>query len=132
MKYFTFFIYTLLFITITVPVAIVIFDFFDIRFEVYGSYLFWFIALALFNAILPYNSKNIFEEETGDSNKNAINQVTSSIKNTLSPIITKIVGPKVNAFNSPRVEANNIETKTSFDKKFTRDSGKAITNFTSR
>ena len=52
-----------MFITITVPVAIVIFDFFDVRFEVYGSYLFWFIALALFNAILPYQRKNIFEDE---------------------------------------------------------------------
>jgi hypothetical protein len=63
MKYFSFLIYTLLFITITVPVAIVIFDFFDIRFEVYGNYLLWFIALALFNAILPYKTKNIFEDE---------------------------------------------------------------------
>ena len=132
MKYFTFFIYTLLFITITVPVAIVIFDFFDIRFEVYGSYLFWFIALALFNAILPYKTKNIFEEETGGSNKNNINEVTSTIKNTLTPIINRIIKPKVNAFNSPRVEANNIETKTSFDKKIIKDSGKVITNFTSR
>lgn len=129
MKYFTFFIYTLLFITITVPVAIVIFDFFDIRFEVYGSYLFWFIALALFNAILPYKTKNIFEEETGGSNKNPINEVTSTIKNTLSPIITRIIKPKVNAFNSPRVQENNIQTKTSFDTKIIGDSGKIITNF---
>ncbi len=53
MEYFTFFVYTILFITITVPVPIVIFDFFDIRFEVYGNYVFWMIALALFNAILP-------------------------------------------------------------------------------
>ena len=63
MKYFTFLIYTLLFITIITPVAIVIFQFFDIKFEVYGNYLFWFIALALFNAILPYQRKNIFEDE---------------------------------------------------------------------
>jgi hypothetical protein len=63
MKYFSFLVYTLMFITITVPVAIVIFDFFDIQFEVYGSYLFWFIALALFNAILPYNVKNIYEDD---------------------------------------------------------------------
>jgi len=132
MKYFTFLIYTLLFITITVPVAIVIFDFFDIRFEVYGSYLFWFIALALFNAILPYKTKNIFEEETGSSNKNPINEVTSTIKNTLSPIITRIIKPKVNAFNSPRVQENNIQTKTSFDTKIIGDSGKIITNFVSR
>lgn len=63
MEYFTFFLYTILFITITVPVAIVIFDFFDIKFEVYGNYVLWMIALALFNAILPYRSKNIFQDE---------------------------------------------------------------------
>ena len=62
MEYFTFFLYTLMFIAILTPVAIVIFDFFDIKFEVYGNYLLWFIALALFNAILPYQKKNIFEE----------------------------------------------------------------------
>jgi len=60
MQYFTFLLYTLLFITITVPVAIVIFKFFDIRFEIYGNYLFWLIALALFNALLPYQTKDIF------------------------------------------------------------------------
>ena len=64
MEYFTFFIYTLLFLSILTPVLIVIFDFFDIKMEVYGSYLLWFIALALFNAILPYQNKNIFEETT--------------------------------------------------------------------
>jgi hypothetical protein len=53
--------YTVIFIIITVPVAIVIFDFFDIKFEVFGNYLFWFIALALFNALLPFNQKNIFK-----------------------------------------------------------------------
>lgn len=63
MKYFTFLLYTLLFITITVPVAIVIFSFFDIEFDVYGNYVFWYIALALFNAILPYKNKNIYEDE---------------------------------------------------------------------
>ena len=57
MEYFTFFLYTLMFIAILTPVAIVIFDFFDIKFEVYGNYLLWFIALALFNAILPYQKK---------------------------------------------------------------------------
>ena len=64
MEYFTFFIYTLFFLSILTPVLIVIFDFFDIKMEVYGSYLLWFIALALFNAILPYQNKNIFEETT--------------------------------------------------------------------
>jgi hypothetical protein len=62
MEYFTFLLYTLLFITITVPVAIVIFDFFDIKIEVYGNYLLWMIALALFNALLPIKQSNIFED----------------------------------------------------------------------
>jgi hypothetical protein len=69
MEYFAFFLYTLLFITITVPVAIVIFDFFDIKFEVYGNYVFWMIALALFNALLPYKAKNIFEDDPSDNLK---------------------------------------------------------------
>ncbi len=63
MEYFTFLLYTLVFISITVPVAIVIFNFFDIQIEVYGNYLLFFIALALFNAILPYRKKNIFEDD---------------------------------------------------------------------
>jgi hypothetical protein len=66
MEYFTFFLYTLLFITITVPVAIVIFSFFDIKFEVYGNYLFWMIALAVFNALLPYKAKNIFYDDPSE------------------------------------------------------------------
>ena len=61
MEYLSFVFYTILFIIITVPVAIVIFDFFDIKFEVYGNYLLWFIALALFNALLPFKQKNIFD-----------------------------------------------------------------------
>ena len=62
MEYFSFLLYTILFITITVPVAIVIFDFFDIKFTTYGNYLLWIIALALFNALLPYKQKSIFED----------------------------------------------------------------------
>ena len=61
MEYLTFLLYTTIFILITVPVAIIIFNFFDIKFEVYGNYLLWIIALALFNAILPIKQKNIFE-----------------------------------------------------------------------
>jgi hypothetical protein len=38
-----------------------IFDFFDISFETYGNYLMWFIALALFNALLPFTQKNVFK-----------------------------------------------------------------------
>jgi len=61
MEYLTFVLYTVLFLVITVPVAIVIFDFFNIKFEVYGNYLLWFVALAFLNAILPIKQKNIFE-----------------------------------------------------------------------
>ena len=61
MEYFSFLLYTLIFIAITIPVAIVIFDFFDIKFESYGNYLFWFVDLALFNATLPFKQKSIFD-----------------------------------------------------------------------
>jgi len=59
MEYLTFLMYTVIFIIITVPVGIIIFEFFDIHFEVYGNYLMWFVALALFNALLPINQKNV-------------------------------------------------------------------------
>jgi len=62
MEYFSFVVYTLIFISILVPVAIVIFNFFDISFDAYGNYLLWFVALALFNAILPVKTTNIFED----------------------------------------------------------------------
>ena len=62
MEYLTFLLYTILFIIITIPITLVIFDFFDIPVETYGSYLMWFIALALFNAFLPFKTKNIFDE----------------------------------------------------------------------
>ena len=61
MEYLTFIVYTVIFIIFFVPVAIFIFDFFDVPFETYGNYLLWFIALALFNALLPFKKKNIFE-----------------------------------------------------------------------
>ena len=61
MEYFTFLLYTILLITITIPVGVVIFDFFEIKFEVYGNYLLWFVVLALFNAFLPYQKANIFD-----------------------------------------------------------------------
>jgi hypothetical protein len=63
MEYLTFVFYTILFIVITIPVTIIIFDFFDIKFDVYGNYLLWAVALALFNALLPYKPKNIFEDK---------------------------------------------------------------------
>ena len=62
MEYFTLLLVTILFIIITVPAAMYIFSFFDIPIEVYGNYLLWFVALALFNALLPFASKNLFAE----------------------------------------------------------------------
>ena len=61
MKYLSFLLYTIIFIVIVTPVAVVIFDFYDIKIEVYGNYLFWFIAMALFNALLPMEKKSIFD-----------------------------------------------------------------------
>jgi hypothetical protein len=62
MEYFSYLLYTILFITISVPVAIVVFDFFDLTFQDYGNYLLWFIAIALFNAFLPYKQISIFDD----------------------------------------------------------------------
>lgn len=64
MEYLTFLLYTIIFILITIPVAVVIFEFFNIKFEVYGNYLMWFIALALFNALLPFTQKNVFKPDS--------------------------------------------------------------------
>ena len=61
MEYLTFLLYTVIFIIITIPVVVIIFEFFDIKFEVYGNYLMWFIALALFNALLPIKTTNVFD-----------------------------------------------------------------------
>jgi hypothetical protein len=82
MGYAGFIFYTLIFISILTPVAIVIFDFFDIKFEVYGNYLLWFIALALFNAVLPVKTKNIF----GDIAK-PIEEFVKKAKSTASDIV---------------------------------------------
>ena len=61
MTYLSFLLYTIICLIALTPVVILIFDFFDIPFSTYGNYLFWFMALAIFNAILPYEQKNIFE-----------------------------------------------------------------------
>lgn len=63
MEYFTFLLYTLMFIIVMVPAAIFIFKFFDVPFEVYGNYVLWFVALALFNAFLAFDQKNIFAKK---------------------------------------------------------------------
>ena len=82
MGYASFILYTLIFISILTPVAIVIFDFFDLKFEVYGNYLLWFIALALFNAVLPVKTKNIF----GDIAK-PIEEMVSKVKSTANDMV---------------------------------------------
>lgn len=92
MKYFSFFLYTIMFIAILTPVAIVIFDFFDIKVAVYGNYLFWFIAMALFNALLPFETKHIFLEI----------DPTDALPETNSPV----GGPVVSKFLS--VQKNDI------------------------
>jgi len=71
-----------MFIAIVTPVAVVIFDFYDIKIEVYGNYLFWFIAMALFNALLPGETKNIFDEVKSVPQVvgSAINKVRTSVQ----------------------------------------------------
>ena len=120
MKYFTFLIYTLLFITITIPVSFVIFDFFDIKFEVYGSYLLWFIALALFNALLPYQITNVLENEPSlqvYTNVSATaKNLVKTLSNTLSPstsdnetidIQANVEQPSIS--NTPEVKKNPVQ-----------------------
>lgn len=62
MEYLTFLLLTVLFIIITVPAFIFVFDFFSVPVETYGNFVLWFVALALFNALLPFATKNIFEK----------------------------------------------------------------------
>ncbi len=60
MEYLTFLLYTFMFIIITVPGAIFIFNFAGIPFETYSNYLLWFVALVLFNALFSMDRKNAF------------------------------------------------------------------------
>ena len=62
MTYLSNLLYTIVFIVILTPVAMVIFKFFGLTFIDYGNYLLWFIALALFSAILPIGQNSIFKE----------------------------------------------------------------------
>ena len=55
-------IYTLVTVLLLSFIITSMFSFFGIGFDIYGNYLLWFIALALFNALLPYKKKNVFEE----------------------------------------------------------------------
>ena len=45
--------YTLIFSVMLIYVSSVAFSFFGIGFEVYGNYMLWIIALAIFSSILP-------------------------------------------------------------------------------
>lgn len=55
-------IYTLVFAVLLIYVSGIAFSFFGIGFEVYGNYMLWFIALALFWSILPPTlTSTIFE-----------------------------------------------------------------------
>jgi len=62
MEYLTFLVLTVFFIIITVPAILFVFGFFGVPLESYGNYVLWFVALALFNALLPFSKKNIFEK----------------------------------------------------------------------
>ena len=82
----SFLFYTIIFITISVPVGIIIFEFFDIKFEVYGNYLLWFIAMAIFNAILPYKQISIFDDDI-------LSKITKSISNITTPASASASAP---------------------------------------
>jgi len=108
MEYFTFLVYTILFITITLPVAVVIFDFFDIKFEVYGNYLLWLIALAIFNALLPYKEINIFDIK----NLNTITEkIVSKSKSVPYLVKTGSITPNLNPTKFDKVGGGNRKNK---------------------
>jgi hypothetical protein len=60
MEYLSYLLYTILLIFILHPIITLVFDFFSIEYTTYAIYVFWFIALALLNALLPTMPKNIF------------------------------------------------------------------------
>ena len=84
MKYLSFLLYTIIFIVIVTPVAVVIFKFYDIKFEVYGNYLFWFIAMALFNALLPMEKKSIFDIEEVAEKVSSASTAGTALKGAVS------------------------------------------------
>ena len=54
--------YTLAGVAATAYIAGAIFSFFGVGFETYGIYLFFMIAVALFNSFLPGEEKSIFKK----------------------------------------------------------------------
>lgn len=82
MTYLSNLLYTIVFIVILTPVAMVIFKFFGLTFIDYGNYLLWFIALALFSAILPIGQNSIFKEVS-----DTITDVAAEAKNVVGPSV---------------------------------------------
>ena len=58
MQYFTRLIYTLIIIIICIPALSSVFIFFELELEVYGSYLMWMAAVAIFSSILAPNNED--------------------------------------------------------------------------
>ena len=117
MEYLSFIIYTLIFISILTPVAIVIFEFFDVQFETYGNYLLWFMALALFNALLPVRPKDIFYNISKPL-KALINNAKSIGNDIIQPVEKPIEKPADNLSPTsvPLLETNIpiLSNRTSF------------------
>ena len=111
----SFLFYTIIFITISVPVGIIIFEFFDIRFEVYGNYLLWFIAMAIFNAILPYKQISIFDDD-----------ILSKVKKSISNITTPASAPESAPAPIPTTSALPLNVST------TNTNTNTITNTTNK
>jgi len=97
-----------MFIVIVTPVAVVIFDFYDIKFEVYGNYLFWFIAMALFNALLPMEKKSIFDIKEVVANVTAASTAATVTKGSVSLIVPPVlVSSTSNQINPTKTVENN-------------------------
>ena len=122
-----------MFIALLTPVAVVVFDFFDIQVETYGNYLFWFIAMSLFNALLPFETKNIFLEidEIELPTKGAVSttgampaditlkvdDIIMANSKTLPGILKENVGPNDKVFtvkqNAPMIKGTGYQTEKS-------------------
>jgi hypothetical protein len=107
MEYLSFIIYTLIFISILTPVAIVTFEFFDVQFETYGNYLLWFMALALFNALLPVRPKDIF-----NSISKPLEKLINNAKSIGNDVIPSAEKPAENLADNlpPTSEQSSLET----------------------
>ena len=57
MEYLTRFIYTLIVIIISIPALSSVFIFFELELEVYGSYMMWMAAVAIFSSLLAPNTE---------------------------------------------------------------------------